>query len=200
MAGLGGSTRRRNSLSSNIGMTLPAAWRQTVDPAWLAGWQPRPIALEGGSTEAVVMGEGPTLLLLPPLPGFKEAFVGVAAWFARTHRVVTYDLRARFAGPPTWEALLADLEHIAAALAPGSAHVIGQSLGGALAQRWALAHPERVEALVLSSSFAHVRTPAGHWRRRFLEQPLVLAGQRWLPERLARPLARQPATPRPPDT
>jgi len=172
-------------------MALPAAWRETVDPEWLVGWQPRPIALAGGSTEVVVMGEGPTLLLLPPLPGFKEAFVGVAARLARSHRVVTYDLRARFNGRPSWEALLADLERVAAAHAPGSASVIGHSLGGALAQRWALTYPERVEALVLSSSFAHVRTPAGHWRRRFLEQPLVLAGQRWLPERLARPLARR---------
>lgn len=171
-------------------MRLPRAWRGTVDPAWLAGWEPRPVVVEGGHTQAVVMGEGPTLLLLPPLPGFKEAFVGVAGRLARNHRVVTYDLRARFEGPPSWEALLADLERVAHSLAPGPAVVIGHSLGGALAQRWALAHPERVTALVLSSSFAQVRTPAGHWGRRFVEQPLVLAGQRWLPESWARPLAR----------
>ena len=170
-------------------MRLPSGWRGTVDTAWLAGWEARPFGLAGGSCDVVVMGEGPTLLLLPPLPGYKEAFVGVAARLARRHRVVSYDLRARFDGRPTWEALLADLERIADSLAPGTATVIGHSLGGALAQRWALAHPERVSALVLSSSFARVRTPAGHWGRRFVEQPLVLAGQRWLPETWARPLA-----------
>jgi pimeloyl-ACP methyl ester carboxylesterase len=53
-------------------------------------------------------------------------------------------------------------------------------MGGALAQRWALRRPERVAALVLSSSFA--RVGGGSWRRRYLEQPLVLAGQRLLPD------------------
>src|SRR5262245_52041454 len=175
-------------------MSLPPAWRATVDPTWLVGWESRSFALNDGATEVVAMGEGPTLLLLPPLPGYKEAFVGVAARLAQRHRVVTYDLRARFAGRPTWEALLADLERIVDAFAPGRSVVVGHSLGGALAQRWTLAHPERVSALVLSSTFARVWTPPGHWGRRYLEQPLVLAGQRWLPERWARPLARAHAT------
>ena len=54
-------------------------WRRHADPAWLPGWEPAPFELEGGSTEVVVMGEGPTLVLLPPLPGFKESWVACAA-------------------------------------------------------------------------------------------------------------------------
>ena len=157
---------------------------------WLTGWKPQPFELAGGHTRVVVMGEGPAMLLLPPLPGFKEAFVAVAARLARAHRVVSFDLRARFEERPDWRTLLADVERVAEAFAPGPAIVVGHSLGGALAQRWALAHPERVTALVLSSSFAQVRTPRSHWGRRYLEQPLVLASQRLLPEWLARPLAR----------
>jgi len=67
---------------------------------------------------------------------------------------------------------------------------VGHSLGGALAQRWALRRPGRVAALVLSSSFARVTTPRGHRWSRYGEQPLVLASQRWLPERAALRLAR----------
>jgi pimeloyl-ACP methyl ester carboxylesterase len=103
--------------------------------------------------------------------------------------VVTFDLRARFAGPASWDVWLEDLARIADALAPGAAIVMGHSLGGALAQRWALARPDRVRALVLSSSFARVGSPRGQWRKRYLEQSLVLAMQRWLPERLAAPIA-----------
>ena len=178
-------------MSTNIAVTLAPGWEKRVTPEWLAGWEPEPFELEGGHTLVVVMGHGPTLLLLPPLPGFKEAFVAVAARLARRRRVVTFDLRARFAGPPDWRSLTDDLERVANRFAPGPAIVVGHSLGGALAQRWVLAHPERVAALVLSSSFAHVRTPRSHWAKRYVEQPLVLASQRLLPERLARPLARQ---------
>jgi pimeloyl-ACP methyl ester carboxylesterase len=79
---------------------------------------------------------------------------------------------------------------VADTFAPGAAVVMGHSLGGALAQRWALAHPERVSAMVLSSSFARVGGLRGQWRKRVVEQLAVLASQRFLPESMAAPLAR----------
>lgn len=173
-----------------IAIRLGEGWRSAA-PQWSATWHPRPFALAGGVTDVVEMGEGPTLLLLPPLPGFKEAWAPCATLLARRFRVVTFDLRERFTGRPSWDALLEDLERIADTLAPGAAVVVGHSLGGALAQRWALAHPDRVSALVLSSAFARVTTPPGDALARFVAQPLVLASQRWLPDALAVPLGRK---------
>src|SRR5262245_36711624 len=173
-----------------VGARLGTGWESRVKPEWLHGWSGRSFDLEGGSTEVAILGEGEPLLLLPPLPGFKEAWLAVATRLAQRHRDVTFDLRTRFAGEPRWDTLLADLERVADAFAPGRAVVVGHSLGSALAQRWALRHPDRVRALVLSSSFARVAHRPGQLWKRFVEQPLVLAGQRLLPEALAAPLAR----------
>jgi pimeloyl-ACP methyl ester carboxylesterase len=169
-----------------IGTHLPDGWRPLVDPAWLAGWEPVGFELPGGTTQVVAMGEGPPLVLVPPLPGFKEAFLGVAHLLAREFRVVTFDLRQRFDGRPSWEALVADLDRVTQAFAPGRPALLGHSLGGALAQRWALAHPEKTRALILSSSFPHVSGAPRHWFKRYLEQPIVLASQRFLPGASAR--------------
>jgi pimeloyl-ACP methyl ester carboxylesterase len=166
----------------SIAARLDDGWQRAADPAWLEGWVEHEFELPGGVTRIVVMGEGPPLVLVPPLPGFKEAFVACARLLARRFRVVTYDLRSVFDGRPPWEALLDDLRRVTEAAAPGLAAVAGHSMGGALAQRFALAHPERVASLVLSSSFARVVTPGSHWRARYVEQPAVLAALRFLPE------------------
>ena len=136
------------------------------------------------------MGAGPPLVLIPPLPGYMEAWLAAAAPLARTHRVITFSLRGRFDTGPTWEAMLRDLERVLDVHAPEAAVVVGHSLGGALAQRWALARPERVRALVLSSSFAKLRNPAGNLHARFIEQPLLIAALKLLPAGAARALAR----------
>jgi len=174
----------------NAAPRLDPGWRRHVPAAWAAGWVPVSFALEGGVTEVVQLGAGPPLILLPPLPGWKEAWLACVARLARRFRVITFDLRAGGRGERGWERLLGDLERVADAFAPGAAGVVGHSLGGALAQRWALRRPGRVAALVLSSSFARVTTPRGHRWSRYGEQPLVLASQRWLPEWAALRLAR----------
>jgi pimeloyl-ACP methyl ester carboxylesterase len=184
------NTMNGNRGRSWVGARLGTGWELRVRPEWLHGWSGRSFDLGDGCTEVAILGEGEPLLLLPPLPGFKEAWLPVATRLAQHHQVVTFDLRTRFAGPPSWERLLDDLERVADAFAPGSAVVVGHSLGSALAQRWALRHPERVRALVLSSAFARVAHRPGQLWKRFVEQPLVLAGQRLLPEALAAALAR----------
>lgn len=177
--------------TSPVAAHLGAAARAALPAAWRDGWRPERFALDGGFTEVVTMGAGPTLVLLPPLPGYKEAWIRCAPLLARRFRVVTFDLRVRFAGRPAWPALLADLERALDAHAPGAVFVAGHSMGGALAQHWALAQPERVRALVLSSTFARVTHPKGNRWARFVEQPLVVASQRLLPAPRALALARR---------
>ena len=152
---------------------------------------PRRFELPGGATEVVVAGHGPTLLLLPGVPGFKELWLPLVARLHRSFRVVTYDLRVEGRARDRWALPLDDLQRVAAAFAPDASVVVGHSLGGALAQRWTVAAPGRVRALVLSSSFARVGGMRGQWRKRVVEQLLVLLGQRLLPEPLAAPLARR---------
>lgn len=179
---------------NSIAAGLDPGWRRWADPAWLERWDPRPFALAGGTTDVVEMGEGPPLLLLPPLPGYKEAWLACAPRLAPRFRVLTFDLRARFEGAPGWEPLVEDVAAIARSLGGEPVFVAGHSLGGALAMRFAKAHPALVRGLVLSSTFRRVTTT---WRGilpRFFEQPVVLTALRLLPEepgvRLARALAR----------
>jgi aminoacrylate hydrolase len=170
-------------------------WRRHAPKDWIEGRAPRTVELDGGDAKIIDEGSGPPLVLLPPLPGFKEAFAPSLRLLARSFRVVAPDLRARFAPglrhADRWSALVRDLETLCRSLGLGRVAVAGHSLGGALAQHWALAHPERIRALVLSSSFARVTTPRGAVAARYLEQPLVVAAQRLLPRGAALALARR---------
>jgi len=142
----------------------------------------RRFAIADGEIEAVECGTGRPLVLLPPLPGWKESFVALAPVLARRFRVLTFDLRSRFRAEPSWEALVEDAETIVSAWDDGPVAVLGHSFGGALALQWAVRNPERVRALVVSSGFARVTTPRGAWASRYLEQPLALAAMRLLPD------------------
>jgi 3-oxoadipate enol-lactonase len=173
----------------SVGLHLGNEWRARAPVTWLERWRPERVALPGGTTELVRMGEGPPLLMLPPIPGYKEAYAAAAFRLARSFSVITFDLRARFEGAPSWGALVDDVGRVADALSLDRFAIVGHSLGGALAQCFALSDPGRVSCLVLSSTFARVRTPRDHWRARFLEQPFALAAQRWLPRAQAVRLA-----------
>lgn len=173
----------------DVGARLDPRWRDAVPRAWSGPWREERFALEGGTTRVVAIGAGPPLLLLPPLPGYKEAWLRVAPLLASRHRVVTWDLRMRGPGASGWRTHLADLARVADRFAPGPALVVGHSLGGMLALQWALASPDRVRGLVLSSTFPRVRFAWEQVPQRWLAQPLVLAAQRWLPDAWSRAAA-----------
>jgi aminoacrylate hydrolase len=170
---------------------LDPRWRAHSGPGWSAGWTPRALSLGDGDTACVTLGAGPPCLLLPPLPGWKEAWVACAPRLAARFEVSAFDLRTRFPRGDRWARVVDDVRRVMDALGHPRVLLVGHSLGGAIAQRVALAEPARVAGLVLSSTFARVATPPGTRARRFLEQPLVLAGLRGLPEAPAAAWARR---------
>jgi aminoacrylate hydrolase len=101
-----------------------------------------------------MIGTGQAVVLVPGMDGTGELFYRQRPLLARSRRVATYRLRDATAEMPM---LVADLAHVIDAVAPVErrAIVIGESFGGALAMSLALAHPERVEALVVLNSFPH---------------------------------------------
>ncbi len=85
--------------------------------------------------------------------------------FSRAHRVITFDQRghgesdhplpaAGGADPYTLDAFAEDLRGVLDDLGIPRARILGQSMGGATALRFATRWPERVEALILSSTMA----------------------------------------------
>ena len=108
-----------------------------------------------------LQGAGEPLVLIHGAQGDQSMFAGIAPAFANQFRVLTFDQRGSgLSEKPDMEfsmALLADdtaalMEHVGFA----SAHIIGVSMGGMIAQEFALRHPHKVRSLVLGCT-----TPGG---------------------------------------
>lgn len=100
-----------------------------------------------------ISGTGRPLILVSGLDGTGQLFYTQVPRLARSFRVATYSLRDSATDMAT---LVADLHAVVDAVAPGGepAILLGESFGGALSLSFALAHPERVAALVVLNSFA----------------------------------------------
>lgn len=80
-------------------------------------------------------------------------------WFSRSHRCITYNARGY---PPSdvpedpdeygWQSSVADLLAVLDGLSIDVAHVVGLSMGGYAVLQFALAHPERVSAVVAAAT------------------------------------------------
>lgn len=168
-----------------VGTRAPRTWRELVPPGVVARWRETPIALDdGNATQAVFLGDGPPLVCVPSLVGWKESLAPLVVALSARFRTGVYDLRARrLDGEPVgWEDHLRDLDRVADAIAPERLLLFGHSLGGAIALQWAARRPERVAGLVLSSTFLRVRLDPAVWGKRVFEQAFVLAVNRWLPD------------------
>ena len=120
-----------------------------------------------------VDGTGEPILLLMGLGGEHHGWDLVRREMVRRHRLVLVDNRdsgesdeAR--GPYALSDMAADALGVMDALGIQRFHVIGASMGGAIAQYMALAEPTRVASLVLASTWgrtdAFLRTIFGSWR------------------------------------
>ena len=123
-------------------------------------------------------GEGPALVLLHGLGGDRAFWAAELPQLRDDFQVITVDLRGSGDTPVTDDghsmATLAD--DVCAVLDVAgveSAHVVGFSMGGLVAQALAVRHPGRVERLVLASTYAVMNPQA----RMFLDavRDVVLA-------------------------
>jgi pimeloyl-ACP methyl ester carboxylesterase len=131
-----------------------------------------------------VHGDGEPLILVMGLGADKVAWALQVPALAERHRVVTYDNRdvgqsPRMDGSYEVADMAGDLLALADELGLDSFHLVGLSMGGAIAQRAALAAPERVRTLTLIVTFAY----GGPWalaRARLWREilPLLSAEQR----------------------
>jgi len=122
-------------------------------------------------------GAGPALVLVHGVGGCLEDWEGVVAALGGGLRTVSYDLRGhgqsdKPPGPYTLDDFVEDLRGLLDALGIERCHLAGFSLGGLIAQGFALAHPERLSSLMLISTVAG-RTEEE--QRRVLERLEIVA-------------------------
>lgn len=103
-------------------------------------------------------GQG-TILFIHGLMLASESWDGPFAHFARTHRVVRYDLRGQGRSDHTpdrldLDALAEDAAQLIEALGVGPCHVVGFSMGSFIALRLAARWPDRVRSLLLIGASA----------------------------------------------
>jgi pimeloyl-ACP methyl ester carboxylesterase len=103
-------------------------------------------------------GKGPPLLLLHGAEADHSMFDTFGPLLADDFTVIAYDQRdsggtTNPATPYGFEELADDAAALIAALGYERAHVFGTSFGGVIAQTLAARHPERIDRLVLSSTF-----------------------------------------------
>ncbi|GGS11174.1 hypothetical protein GCM10010169_64700 [Micromonospora fulviviridis] len=116
------------------------------------------LTVTGRRMRCRIAGDGPPVVLLHGIGRTLEDFAALHAALARDHRVLAVDLpghggSAPLDDPHTLPALAAAVAgFLDAAAVTGPAHLVGNSLGGAVAMRLAADAPERVASLVLVNS------------------------------------------------
>jgi pimeloyl-ACP methyl ester carboxylesterase len=110
-------------------------------------------------------GKGDVVVLSHGLGGNHAIWYQQVPVLAQSYRVVTWDQRgfgrstnAQNQSSP--KAAARDLAALLDHLAVEKAHLVGQSMGGWAVMGFALAHPERVESLVLADTIGGIYTPA----------------------------------------
>ncbi|WP_235999743.1 alpha/beta fold hydrolase [Qaidamihabitans albus] len=127
-------------------------------------------------TRVLEAGTGPeTLILMHGIGGHLEAYARNIPAFAERYRVIAYDFPGHgFTTHATANLELDDyVAHLAAlldTLGVRRAHLNGESLGGWVAMKFAVAHPGRVEKLVLNTPGGNLSVPEVRERIQTLSQ------------------------------
>ncbi len=111
------------------------------------------------ATNYRIAGDGPPVTLIHGVGSYLESWDGVIAALGGGYQFLRYDLRGHGAspkppGPYTLDDFVDDLAALLDARGIESTHLTGFSLGGLIAQAFALAHPDRLRSLTLISTVA----------------------------------------------
>ncbi|MFC1893729.1 alpha/beta fold hydrolase [Chloroflexota bacterium] len=110
-----------------------------------------------------VTGNGKTLVLIHGVGGNAQAWETTVPLLSRYHRVLTWDVRGhgqsdKPEGSYSTELFASDLAALLRTVDIGSAFVLGHSMGGVIAIRFALDFPDLCNTLIVSSSSAEVNS------------------------------------------
>ena len=110
-------------------------------------------------------GQGSDLVLIHGLGGSLQEWDSFMPELSRTHRVLRWDVRGfgqsdKPAGPYTPQLFARDLAGLVRTLGIAKTHVAGISMGGVIAQRFALDYPELLSSLTLISTSSEVSEAA----------------------------------------
>lgn len=117
----------------------------------------RRLELEGVSTAVLEGGSGAPMVLLHGPGEHAPKWAEVLTALVATHRVIAPDLPGHGAsevtgGPLTAERVLAWLEALIVRTCTSPPALVGQTVGGAIAARFAVGHGDRIARLVLSDA------------------------------------------------
>ncbi|WP_368912016.1 alpha/beta fold hydrolase [Taklimakanibacter deserti] len=106
-----------------------------------------------------VSGAGPDLLLIHGVGSEHEDWDGVVAALKSSYRTIAFDLRghgesSKPAGPYALDDFVMDARGLLDKLGVERCHLAGFSLGGLVAQGFALSYPERLHSVILLSTVA----------------------------------------------
>ncbi|SHN34881.1 alpha/beta fold hydrolase [Cryptosporangium aurantiacum] len=107
------------------------------------------IDVGGTPTAVLTAGTGPPVVLLHGPGEFAPLWLRVLPGLAADHRVIAPDLPGHGASPVQAPDVLRWLDSLVAVTCDVPPALVGRATGGALAARFAAAHPDRVRALVL---------------------------------------------------
>ncbi len=137
-------------------------------------------------------GGGDTIVFLHGIGGNRHAFDAQLSELSRRYRCVSWDMPGYGGSPAMAEMTFAGLSDALAALLDHldlpSAHLVGHSMGGMVAQTLALARPDRVRSLVLAQTTARFGKPGSDWQEQFLDSRLKPLEEGKTPAQFAREL------------
>jgi pimeloyl-ACP methyl ester carboxylesterase len=101
-----------------------------------------------------IEGDGEPVVLIPGFAAGRWIWFKQTADLSRTFRLILFDPRGVSAsdkpeGPQTISLLADDVAHLLQTIGIGSAHIVGASFGGFVAQEFALKYPSMTRKLVL---------------------------------------------------